>query len=215
MTLPPSVFDHYKSTVVDTHKPKIPKVLVYMVSALVIGFALVGAGVYKLSGRASSMLDGVAPGQTHAPVQAPATSTANRPAESSGGLYSSFNKDRPLSAADFVAVHPLAPWSAPLYRQIAEPTTFPRFSGCAAFNGQCKCFTQQATVIDVDEAMCLDVVVKNKRPFDPHHADYAAVSDYRVASVPERKEAHRGWSDLEEAGTTATQSTSYIPRNPL
>lgn len=210
--LPPAVFQHYKSTVVDTHKPKIPKKLIYMLSALLIGFLLVGGGVWKLSDRASSMLDGNAPGQ---PVVASAPSAEPSTAPQSSGLYSAFNKDRPLTAADFVPVHPLAPWSAPLYREIAKPKTFPRFSGCASFNGQCKCFTQQATVVDVDQATCLDVVVHNKRPFDPHQEPSIPASDNRVASVSRSHDPSANWSEHSQAGLNASDSTGFIPRNPL
>lgn len=214
--LPPAVFQHYKSTVLDTHKPKIPRVLVYMISALLIGLVLVGVGVYKLSDRASSMLDGVAPGQLDKPlVTAPVLASVPPAQSTSGGLYSAFNKDRPLTAADFVAVHPLAPWSAPLYREIARPVTFPRFSGCASFNGVCKCFTQQATVIDVDLKMCLDVVVHNKRPFDPHH-EPSVPAETRVAlQTPKRPEADRNWSEPAEAGANPFPASDFIPRNPL
>lgn len=214
--LPPSVFNHYKSTVLDTHKPRIPKTLVYMLSALLIGFLLVGAGVYKLSGRASSMLDGVAPGQAEKlPVSAPVLASVPPGQPSSGGLYSAFNKDRPLTAADFVAVHPLAPWSAPLYREIARPTTFPRFSGCAAFNGSCRCFTQQGTVLEVDLQMCLDVVVKNKRPFDPHHEDSLAIDTRISMQTAKRPEADRNWSEPVESGANSFPASDFIPRNPL
>lgn len=216
--LPPSVFQHYKSTVVDTHKPKIPRKLIYMLSALLIGFALVAAGVFKLADRADSMLSGVAPGSTEymvpsQPVAAPVPSQGQGQGQ---GLYAGFNglKDRPLTAADFEAVHPLAPWSAPFYREVAKPVTFPRFSGCAAFNGQCKCFTQQATVIEVDQAMCLDVVVKNKMPFNPHKPD-SENQAHRVASVATGRPVSQVFSDPVDGGAASLPSSHFIPRNPL
>lgn len=215
VTLPPAVFEHYKSTVVDTHKAKIPRVLIYMVTALLVGVLLVAGGVYKLTGRASDMLDGKAagseafnkslPGQL-LPVQ---SAPGQSPATSSSGLYAS-SRDKPLTASDFVPVTALAPWSAPFYRDIAQPVAFPRFSGCMAFNAQCKCTTQQGTVIDVDESQCLAVIVQNKRPFDPHHPD----SMTPPPSSPARSRPLRDTdqhSELVIAGTASGQSTSFIP----
>lgn len=214
--LPATVFNHYKSTVVDTHKPNIPRKLVYMLSALLIGFALVAAGVYKLSGRASDMLEGKAPGQPVA-VSAPVVAASSQPGQPQGNYaaFGQLSKDRPLTAADFQPVHPAAPWSAPFYREIAQPKTFPRFSGCAAFNGVCRCYTQQATIIEVDQAMCLDVVVKNKRPFDPHRQDSEAKPFIASVNGNVAHSADRNWSDHAEAGTEAGKSTQFIPRQPL
>lgn len=211
--LPPAVFQHYKSTVVDTHKAKIPKTLVYMLSALLLGALAVGFGVYKMSGRASDLLDGKAPGQS-AKVTAPASIQPGGSSATSGGLYSSFNRDRPLTAADLTPLTPAAPWTAPFYREVAKPVTFPRFAGCAAFNGQCKCVTQQGTSLAVEQSMCLDVVNNNNRPFDPHHPD-SDTSQTQVAVADSPHQAARNWSDVASAGIASGQPTAFIPRNPL
>ena len=211
--LPPSVFQHYKSTVVDTHKPKIPRKLIYMLSALFIGFGLVAAGVFKLADRADSMLDGVAPGQVASVASSSVPSAASVPAVTQGnyGAFAGLSKDKPLTAADFEPVHPAAPWSAPFYRELAQPVAFPRFSGCVAFNGVCRCYTQQATLIEVDQAMCLEVVVKNRRPFDPHKPDSLASS--HVDRLPGEVRSRPLSDTAAIAGISAGESSSFIPRH--
>ena len=53
------------------------------------------------------------------------------------------------------------PWTAPIYRPLAKPVTFPKISGCIANEKKCKCFTQQATIVDLEESVCR-MMVKRK-----------------------------------------------------
>ena len=167
--LPPSVFQHYKSTVIDTHKVRVPRKLVIAGLALTAAFAVVLYGVNHFAGRFSEMRGGQA---TNTPDSA---LVASMPVASEHqGLYSAsiaMNQRQKLAVSDLQPVHPLAPWSAPLYADISRPTNFPRFAGCIAIRNQCKCYTQQGTRLDVDVRQCVDVVMFDGMPFNPHRPD--------------------------------------------
>lgn len=76
-----------------------------------------------------------------------------------------------LTAKDFVPSDPVLPWTAPAYQDLAKPTDFPRIAMCISSNpttnpeishkfrdGQCRCFTQQYTPVDVPQNACLKMV---------------------------------------------------------
>lgn len=162
--LPPSVFNEYTSTVIDTHKPEVPKKLVFMLLFLFIILGLCGYQIVKLMNAKKT--DSSSSGLLSSPVF---SQTSQQPVQQNYGHTQ-------LSAADFKPVSELAPYTAPVYQGLAAPRTFPRFSGCLATPTKCTCYTQQGTRLDVSLDVCRDVVDNNNRPFDPHHEDNGAYS---------------------------------------
>ena len=65
------------------------------------------------------------------------------------------------------------PWSAPVYDEVVEIKSFPRpqcvlwHSG--KYSGQCRCFSQQATPLSVNQNMCVEIV--NSGYFEPYRKD--------------------------------------------
>lgn len=173
VSVPKSIFSEFTSTSVDTHKFKIPSKLVKAALAILIIFGLAFYFGFDFFSRSLSLASG-ATSASPAPVAvqpSPAASApAPAPASSDAGFYaqSRSNSDKALTAADFVPVHPLAPWSAPFYASQAKPVAVPRFSGCLQIRDKCRCFTQQGTSLDVDRHQCdLIVAGQGSMPFDP------------------------------------------------
>lgn len=48
--------------------------------------------------------------------------------------------------------------SAPIYREIAKPTTFPKPAACVIFKNKCQCYTQQATSYPTTDTYCRNIV---------------------------------------------------------
>ena len=54
------------------------------------------------------------------------------------------------------------PWSSPVYKNVIEAKTWPRPAACYRHirKNTCKCFTDQATLLNLDKDVCL-LIVKN------------------------------------------------------
>lgn len=171
--LPAHIFAEYTSTVVDTHKRRIPRKLLYLVGLVSTLFAVAAFLGYRVMSNP--------PGSAVAAAAPAAVQAATLP-NPSGGSLGSFSEGRALTAADLKPIHPLAPWSAPFYAGQAKPVAVPRFAGCIAMSGECRCTTQQGTTLAVDYRTCFAVIAKDGMPFDPFRADSSGFSDRRFAA---------------------------------
>ena len=160
--LPAHIFNEYTSTVVDTHKRRIPRKLVYLAGLVATLFAFAAFLGYRVYSNP--------PGSAVA-AAAPAAVQAASLQSSPGVAPAAFSEGKALTAADLAPVHPLAPWSAPFYAGAAKPVAVPRFSGCISMNGACRCTTQQGTTLKVDPMTCANVIGGDGMPFDPLRAD--------------------------------------------
>ena len=160
----PEVFTFYKSATINTRKKDIPyKLILKMIGlcSLVI-FAFVFVYWYLVLRHQS--VDTKQP-TVPQPVK---TVTAQHVASDTSILPD----EKKLTPKDFVATNQAAPWSAPAYKELIEPSDFPRVAACikgksstnSDFNG-CRCFTQQATPVDVPEPYCSQIVKQGS--FDP------------------------------------------------
>lgn len=72
------------------------------------------------------------------------------------------DKDKMLTTGEYIAVHQPRiegmPQSAPKYDEITEPTSAPYPAACVLSRNKCLCYSQQATKLEVPEAMCLQIV---------------------------------------------------------
>lgn len=153
---PKEVFDWYESATLHTGKPKIPY-QVYVLGAALIAvpvllyfaysaFAKTTAGV-ALNGSANTAKTEqssiFSPGAAH---QTPA------------------QESRPKTQAEYLAEYnprlPGLPHTAPRYDKLMEAKTAPTPSACIATSERCKCYTNQATVLDVPDSLCRDIVKK-------------------------------------------------------
>jgi len=149
---PKASMELYKSAEVHTVKRRIPArllLLVFAVFAFVFGSIW---GFYRLSGKsepapaaAASAPGASAPGGR---VRSPAA-----PASRPGGA---------VDAVGYVAAHePRVPglaFTAPVYDQVTRPAVAPYPAACLSMKGVCRCYSQQATALDVPAELCERIV---------------------------------------------------------
>ncbi len=174
-------YGSYKSAEVHTHKRKIPAKVFIPFIALVFLIGLIAHFVNSWGGRldAESLPDAV-----------------TAPVEKLAGVIRTDNKASPaahLSTEDYIKAHtprlPDVPWSAPVYDALTVPKTFPR-PQCIRFNRGydnpplCKCYTQQATPLEISDKACNRYVdngyfnhTKPDNYSDSQGGDYATARD--------------------------------------
>jgi|GEM_PF-1536742 len=161
----PEVFTFYKSATINTRKKDIPYNLILKMLLLCSLVFFAFFFVYWYLSLRHQKPENVKPVQS----QQQALVAQQQPVQDSSLLPTS---DEQLKPVDFVAKNQSAPWSAPAYKELVEPTDFPRVAACIKgksstnpdFNG-CRCFTQQATPVHVPEPYCSEIVKKGA--FDP------------------------------------------------
>lgn len=155
---PKEVFGWYESTMLDTAKVKIPlqaKVLVLCVP-LFLGTAYLAVKLFR---------DRVPGGGLSADAKKPATSGPGQAGQlRPPGAAASAPVAAPMSTADYVAsFQPRLPglsYSAPRYDGVTAATVAPYPAACVKAATECRCYTQQATRLDVPPGMCAEIVAK-------------------------------------------------------
>lgn len=72
------------------------------------------------------------------------------------------------------------PESAPAFADLVQVVSYPRIAACVQLiaSGDCKCYSQQGTRIEVEYSYCRNYV--RERPFDPYKPDFnSAISPKR------------------------------------
>ena len=204
MRKPPKwIFDEYESTVLDTHKFKIPTKLLFFIPLILV---LLGSAIYQLyplykkyhssSATLSPTIHSTT--QTSSNVSNPLNSQS-QPVSSVSG---SSGSDTPnLKPSDFVPASELAPWSAPVYRQYAHIDAVPIFVGCIEMAGNCKCTTQQGTILNVEKNTCMAVIHGDAMPFNPFHHDESRPSITNMDTMQ-----HESFSSLKHDTSSLGQS---------
>ena len=162
---PKHVFNWYKSAEAHTHKFKLPREAWYFAAAFLIipacvfGFISM-AKVLGFQGFSSpdkladsqAQKPGVAPGQTvEKGVQAPSQ------VQTTAEYLESYT---PRLAG--------LPHTAPAYAQLTAPQRVPVPAACISSKSRCTCYTQDATLLDLDAGLCRQIAVRGIFiPFDP------------------------------------------------
>lgn len=160
-------FGVYKSAEIHTHKRKIPfKVFAPFLLLALIAFA----AWYHFHDRFDP-----------APAVAAATQKTTDIVEQSTSFLTTNadKKMRVLTAEEYVNLRAPRvadiPSSAPIYDELTKPKTFPKMQCIRAeASGDCQCYSQQATKLNVSKSMC-DSVVKNGY-FDDTKSDFSEPS---------------------------------------
>jgi zona occludens toxin len=142
--LPKKVFNKYKSAELHTKSRQRMPLYVYVLGAAVLG--MIGSGLYiyrTIEAKITPEAMPVAPGQKPDKTSAP-------------------SKPSPLSPAGYVEAHKpriadLA-FSAPVYDEVTKPVTAPIPAACVQSAKGCKCWSQQATTLQVSEGTCRSIV---------------------------------------------------------
>ena len=155
-TLPKRVFSLYDSAEVHTKLDKRKPISFYVsIAALLIAVAV----VYVISGRISNKINpdlqqeaGAGGAAAHS---APVSST-----NQSGKVHKIPLETPEQIAVAYTPVVSSMPWTAPIYAELAKPTVFPVVAGCVKSATDCRCYTQQATRVEMAQDMC-QIFVKN------------------------------------------------------
>lgn len=167
-SLPSNVYKFYKSAEIHTKLDKRKPIAFYAV--IVILVVAVALGVV-LFGRFSG---GMSKNYVQEPAAAAGVGGALAPpapvAVAGTGEQVKVDLSTPEKfAAAFTPVIPSAPWSAPIFKEMVQPVSFPRVVGCIASDKKCVCYTQQATVVELDNSLCRAMV--KRKSFDLFKSD--------------------------------------------
>lgn len=150
---PKEVYGWYRSASLHTGKKKIPRaVYVLAACAIAVPLALYFAvtGVYNNATKQAK----------------PATETvAKQPGTNAGPIIQNAKQaTQPTTVAEYVAQRrpriPDFPHTAPAYDDTTKPTEAPYPAACVQMGKTCKCYTQQATLLQVSGAVCLQIVAQ-------------------------------------------------------
>jgi len=147
---PKKVFNWYKSADAHTMKKRIPMRLVIVILLPIIGviaayFAY--QSITKIQTDPSKQVDQLKNGKPNA--------------DGTPSTHTSLNEQRPKLNYVTARLPEVAdiPSSAPIYEKVIDPVTAPYPAACVRSNTQgCNCYTQQATRMEIDEAICLKIV---------------------------------------------------------
>lgn len=155
---PKKTFRLYKSAEVHTHKLRLPKklLLIPVLLSAVLGFSYLGFS-------ALADMEAAASGRTMQASELVSSEQLNleriRPgANDAQPVLAGVRFNDPSQRRARIQT---LPWTAPIYDQsLPRPAArdVPRLSACVVFEGECRCFTQQATGFDTSEEVCRNFV---------------------------------------------------------
>ncbi|MDP4076912.1 zonular occludens toxin domain-containing protein [Acidovorax sp. A1169] len=143
---PKEVYTWYRSASLHTGKKRIPKAVWFLLVAAILvplfgyyAFSL----TYKNVTKHATAAGVPAPGATQVAAAAPPASLKPTPEQ--------YLADRTPRIPDF-------PHTAPAYDEVTKPKQAPYPAACIHMAGTCKCYTQQATLLQVSGTVCLQIV---------------------------------------------------------
>jgi hypothetical protein len=145
---PREYFKAYKSAYVHTHGRKMPARVVFL---WCLPFVLVGLG-YVFYNRISSLVHGDRVKQA---VGLPAGSGAAEGAPGSDGKGAPKRGDYVMARAPRIAS---MPWTAPVYDKLTAVARVPVPAACVKSAKGCRCYTQDATPLQLGADMCEGIV---------------------------------------------------------
>lgn len=144
---PKHVYALYKSAEVHTIKRKVPL-------RLILGFLTIPVAIGCIWLALSWFTHRSTPSK--APENAPVAS------QTASGSTNASKTGPTLTPGEWLALRtPRVPglaYTAPIYDEVTKPTTAPFPAGCILLGPKCSCYTEQATVLDVDEKLCRQIV---------------------------------------------------------
>ena len=151
---PREVYDWYTSTSMDTRKRGIPARVWKGVGALLLAVGLAGYVGHQFYSSAKP-----ATGQTSSSSVLGVPSMA---APAPAAAAAAARGQAPMTAAEYVdaRIPRLKDFAhtAPAYDDVTKPTEAPYPAACVQMGKTCKCYTQQATLLQVSGAVCVQIV---------------------------------------------------------
>ncbi|HTH08589.1 MAG TPA: zonular occludens toxin domain-containing protein [Acidovorax sp.] len=142
---PKEVYGWYKSASLHTGKKRIPKQFWVLLLCLIAIPLLIWAASGKLLSKSEAKATAKPATEAQAapvPVQAVAKLTVEQ-----------YLDERTPRIKDF-------PHTSPAYDEVTKPTVAPYPAACVHMGKTCKCYTQQATLMQVSGAVCLQIVAQ-------------------------------------------------------
>lgn len=150
---PKEVYGWYRSASLHTGKKRIPKA-VWMLAACALLVPVFG--YFAISGFYGNVTKHAKPSTENeitAPGQTP-SQERQQPLQPNRKLTADeYVTERVARLADF-------PHTAPAYDDVTKPTEAPYPAACVQMGKTCKCYTQQATLLRVSGAVCLQIVAQ-------------------------------------------------------
>lgn len=148
---PKEVYDWYESASLHTAKVRIPKQVWMLVACALLVPALGYFAVTKVYGNVTKQAK-----------QQEATQGAAPPGQSGSGTPP--RERQKLTADEYIADRVARlrdfPHTAPAYDDVTKPTEAPYPAACVQMGKTCKCYTQQATLLQVSGPVCLQIVAQ-------------------------------------------------------
>lgn len=145
---PKEVFKWYKSASLHTGKKRIPvKLWVFLACLLAIPLL-----IWLASSKLMAKTQDKAPAKPATQAEQMALASAP-PAIASKLTPEQYIDQRTPRLKDF-------PHTAPAYDEVTRPTVAPYPAACITMGKTCKCYTQQATLLQVSGAVCLQIVAQ-------------------------------------------------------
>ena len=153
---PVEVFQWYESAEVHTVQRKRPWQRYALYAAPLVVLGLIGVAVWKLGSLAT------APGElVGGQAGVPGASPAGQQDWQSGGQAAGA-RGRVMTAREYVQARAPRidglPWTAPAYDEITKPVRVAMPAACLEMAGRCRCYSQQATPVNVGVALCRAIV---------------------------------------------------------
>ena len=156
-TYPKEVFDWYESASLHTAKFRMPKQVWVIAAALVLVPLCIFYAVKFMRGSAKG---GETPPVTASAVPGMATAlalgTGLRPPQPGAMAPVSLTPEQ--YAASYVPRLPSLPHTAPRYDALTQPKQVPYAAACMQMAAECRCYTQQATPLNVPDSLCRTIV---------------------------------------------------------
>lgn len=151
---PREVYDWYTSTSMDTRKTGIPAKVWFGVGAAIAAIACFVVVGYQFLNMTKTDPQ---PKATPAPTaSAPAQPSDRQPrpgGHSAAPTVEEYFDSRKPRLRDF-------PHTAPVYDQVTAPAVAPYPAACITMGKTCKCYSQQATLLQVSGPVCLQIVAQ-------------------------------------------------------
>lgn len=149
---PKEVYDWYESASLHTGKVRIPKQVWLLAACVLLVPAFIYLAYVKVTGNVSKQAKPVAAATSSAPAKPGDTQQAPQ-RERQKLTADEYIAERQARLADF-------PHTAPAYDEVTKPTEAPYPAACVHMGKVCKCYTQQATLLQVSGAVCLQIVAQ-------------------------------------------------------
>lgn len=146
---PKEVYDWYESASLHTGKVRIPKQVYMLAACAVLIPTLIYFGVMSVYGNVTKRAQPAAAAPAAAGQNLPGQAQA--PRERQKLTAQEYLAERVARLADF-------PHTAPAYDDVTKPTDAPYPAACVQMGKTCKCYTQQATLLQVSGTVCLQIV---------------------------------------------------------